>query len=239
MINTVHQLRIAEQLFDCLPDVVFFQKDVDGFYLTVNETLLRRCGLKEKSEIIGRRPSEVLGQALGQSYERQDKLVLSTGRSVSSKLELHAYANGMDGWCITNKQPLFDGAGQPVGIVGVSQDLRAPNTSDHRYQQLSLAIEYVQTNLSHAPDITTLAKLAGLSPYQLDQRMQRIFGLTTGQWVLKQRLDHACQQLTNTTETIAHVAFDAGYEDQGAFTRQFRLATGLTPSKYRQIHSHK
>lgn len=239
MNNSGHELQIAEQLFDCLPDVVFFQKDVEGFYRTVNETLLKRCGLKEKSEIIGRRPSEVLGQTLGQSYEQQDRLVLSSGLPVSSKLELHAYANGMDGWCITNKRALFDEAGEPIGVVGISQDLRAPNTSDHHYQQLSLAIEYVQTHLSDAPDIATLAELTGLSPYQLDRRMQRIFGLTTGQWVLKQRLDYACWQLTNTAETIAHVAFDTGYEDQGAFTRQFRLATGLTPSKYRQVHRQR
>ena len=37
-----------EALFDSLADVVFFIKDIEGRYVVVNETLLKRCGLADK-----------------------------------------------------------------------------------------------------------------------------------------------------------------------------------------------
>jgi AraC-like DNA-binding protein len=72
-----------------------------------------------------------------------------------------------------------------------------------------------------------------MSTYRLDRRMQRVFGLTTGQWMLKLRLDIARQQLIESDLAIATVALNVGYSDQSAFTRQFRRATGLSPSRFR------
>ncbi|OAN99113.1 hypothetical protein A8B75_19410 [Sphingomonadales bacterium EhC05] len=236
MITKDFELRITEDLFDCLPDVVFFTKDEDGRYLTANETLVKRCGLRKKIQLIGRRPTQVLGRELGESYESQDRDVIKTGASVFNKLELHAYANGKVGWCMTNKRAIFDIGSRPIGVAGISQDLRTPDTADSNFERLSLAISHVQNNLSEAPGINALSVLTGLSAYQLDRRMRRIFGLTTGQWILKQRLDRACQLLSETRDPIANIALDSGYADQSAFTRQFRLATGLTPSKYRKSY---
>ena len=44
----------ALDLFDGLPDVVFFAKDLDGRYRAVNETLVRRLGKRSKEEVLGR-----------------------------------------------------------------------------------------------------------------------------------------------------------------------------------------
>ena len=57
----------AVELFDCLPDVVFFAKDTAGRYLAVNRTLVQRLGLKEKADLIGRTASDVFPAPLGQA----------------------------------------------------------------------------------------------------------------------------------------------------------------------------
>lgn len=72
-----------------------------------------------------------------------------------------------------------------------------------------------------------------MSRFQLDSRMRRVFGLTTGQWLIKLRIDAARRQLEATDQPIAAIALNVGYADQSAFTRQFRRATGLTPRDYR------
>ncbi|MEM1397910.1 MAG: AraC family transcriptional regulator, partial [Pseudomonadota bacterium] len=77
---------------------------------------------------------------------------------------------------------------------------------------------------------------AQLTPYQLDRRIRRMFGLSTGQWLLKQRLDLAKAQLIETDKAIVEVAMDAGYSDQSAFSRQFLKTTGLTPTSFRQAY---
>ena len=224
----------VEQLFDCLSDVVFFIKDADGRYVVVNDTLTRRCGAERKIDLIGRTPSQVLGASLGASYEKQDQAVLETGDPILNQLELHIYPNRSIGWCMTNKRALRADDGAFAGLAGISQDLRAPDMNHEDYAQLKSAIEYADEHLSDPPDIDTLSSIAQLSPYQLDRRMRRTFGLTTGQWVLKQRLDFARRGLLQTDIPIIEIALNAGYRDQSAFSRQFLRATGFTPTAFRK-----
>jgi AraC-like DNA-binding protein len=223
----------AEALFDCLPDVVFFIKDADGRYAAVNDTLVGRCGLRDKSQLIGHTPSEFQGPLLGLSSEAQDKRVLTSGQPITKQLELHNYPGRTVGWCLTTKLPLLDPDRRVVGLVGVSQDLRLPDMTSADYEQVTAAVRYAQSNIEAAPTVRMLAEVAAMSPYRLDRRMQRVFGLTTGQWLLKLRLDIARQQLVETELPIATVALNVGYSDQSAFTRQFCRATGLTPSRFR------
>ena len=63
--------------------------------------------------------------------------------------------------------------------------------------------------------------------------MQSIFGLTTGQWLLKTRIDRAQRLLSESNLGIAAIAVAVGYTDQSAFSRQFRTATSLTPNQFR------
>lgn len=224
----------VEELFDCLPDIVFFVKDTAGNYVVVNDTLVKRCGAQNKGFLIGRTPSQVLGPDLGVSYEKQDRNVLKTGEPIDNQLELHVYPNRSIGWCITNKRALYDGQGNLIGLTGVSQDLRAPDMNDDPNKELQPVMDYVAKHISDPPSIKILSAVGCLSPYQLDRRVRQVFGLSTGQWILKQRLDLARQQLLQTNIPIAEVAYNAGYRDQSAFSRQFIRATGFTPSAFRK-----
>src|SRR3989338_3573016 len=94
---------LLEGLFNHLPNVVFFVKDREGRYVLVNETLLRRCGIASKNELLGRTAEEVFPSPLGASYTAQDRLVLETGAQIRNKLELHLYPGRKQGWCLTFK----------------------------------------------------------------------------------------------------------------------------------------
>jgi len=78
-----------------------------------------------------------------------------------------------------------------------------------------------------------VAALAGLSPYQFDQRIRKIFQITAGQFLHKVRMDAAVRRLRETNDSVAMIALDCGYSDQSAFTRQFRATVGLTPRAFR------
>lgn len=223
----------CETLFDHLSDVVYFVKNYEGRYLVVNQTLVERCGMKHKGQLIGQRPSDVLRPPLGERYTEQDAQVLRTGQPLVSQLELHLYPTRDTGWCLTTKLPLRGRRGAVVGLVGVSQDLKLPDLARGEFQQLVEAIAFAKNNLSQSPDVLQLARVAGLSRYQLDRRMQRVFGLTAGQWLLKQRIDQAQLALRTTSASIASIALEVGYSDQSAFTRQFHRTTGMSPKDYR------
>jgi AraC-like DNA-binding protein len=227
----------GEELFDHLSDIVYFIKDAKGAYLVVNKTLVARCQVADKRALVGRTPRDVLRPPLGDRFAAQDEQVIRTGTPLLSQLELHVYATGDVGWCLTTKLPLRNRLGQVIGLVGVSQDLRIPDVETDEYQQLASAIEYAEQRVATPPSVEELARRAKMSRYQLDRRIRRVFGLTAGQWILKIRLDAAQRLLLQTGVPIAEIAQQAGYADQSAFTRQFRRATGLAPAEYRSARS--
>src|SRR5262245_41269463 len=222
-----------EALFDCLPDLVFFIKNARAEYTLVNQTLVERCGRREKRALLGRRADQVFPGPLGRSYRAQDEQVLRSGQPMRNQLELHFYPNGRRGWCVTHKLPMRDGKGAVCGLFGFSRDLQAANERSADYSQVAEAVRRIQTQYAEPLRVVELARRAGLSVYQFDRRMQRIFGITAGQLVQKVRLDAALQRLRQTGGSIAEVASACGYSDQSAFTRRFHRTIGMSPSEYR------
>ena len=227
----------AEALFDQTPNIVFFVKNAKGRYVCVNHTLVKRSGKRSKSELLGCTASEIFGDDLGRSYEAQDREVVRSGQELLDKLELHAYQPRETGWCLTSKLPLTDKDGKIIGLVGVSRDLALPDVSSGDFEQIAEAVAYAESHLSDPPTVTRLAGVTSMSVYQLDRRMKRLFGLSTGKWLLKTRIDHAGRELLETRLPIADIALDCGYTDQSTFTRQFRRTTGRTPSEFRDLRN--
>jgi PAS domain S-box-containing protein len=224
----------GEALFDCLTDLVFFLKNVRGEYVVVNQEMVERCGRREKRELIGRKADEVYPPPLGQSYRAQDEALLRTGEPILNQLELQLYHSGGTGWCLTNKLPLRGRQGRVIGLVGISKDLQAPREKGEAYARVAKAIQYVQTHFDEPLKISGLAHRAGLSAYQFDQRIRKIFQLTTGQFIHKVRMDAAVRRLRETDDAVAAIAQECGYSDQSAFTRQFHRTVGLSPAQFRR-----
>jgi AraC-like DNA-binding protein len=224
----------GEALFDSLTDAVCFVKNRRCEYVVVNLTLVERCGLKRKSELIGCRADQVFPAPLGESYHAQDERVVKTGLPILNQLELHSYPTGGRGWCLTNKFPLRGRDDRVVGLYGISKDIQTPNERGAEYARVAEAVRRIQTSYDQTLKVGELARKAGLSVYQFDQRIRKIFQLTAGLLIQKTRMEAAVQRLRETDEPIAAVALDCGYSDQSAFTRQFRQTVGLSPSEYRR-----
>jgi len=224
----------GEALFDCLPDLVFFVKNGRGEYVVVNQTLVERCGRREKRELLGRRADEVFPAPFGASYRAQDERVLRSGDAIFNQLELHFYATGGRGWCLTDKLPLRGRNGGVIGLVGVSKDLSPANERSEDYSRVARAVQKIQAHYDEPLRVKELAADAGLSEYQFEQRIRKIFQITAGQLIQKTRMEVAVRRLRDTDGAIAGIALDCGYSDQSAFTRQFRRTIGLSPSEYRR-----
>src|SRR5581483_2447150 len=170
----------AQELFDCLPDVVFFIKNAQCQYVVVNHTLVERCGRPSKAHLLGRRADEVFPAPLGESYRTQDEEVIRAGSAIRDRLELHFYPTGRCGWCLTNKLPLRGSSGQTVGLVGVSKDLQTANEKGQDYARIADAVTRIRNGYDQPLQVSELAAAAGLSVYQFEQRIRRIFHMTAG-----------------------------------------------------------
>ena len=226
-------LAVAERLFDAIPDVVFFVKDTKARYVAVNQTLVQRCGLTSKDELLDKTAAEVFPAPMGSRYIAEDRRVLDEAIELKDILELHLYRQSGPGWCLTTKLPVYDESGTLAGIVGVSSDLHMPAASNSGYGELARAIEHIQSHFRDALRLDSLAELCGLSVYQFEKRMKKVFQITAGQFIARTRIDAARRLLEVDDMAIIDVAMECGFSDQSAFTRQFKATTGLTPSEYR------
>jgi AraC-like DNA-binding protein len=237
--NAFAEHAVTEALFDALPDVVFFIKDRLGSYVRVNQTLADRCAGGDKAKLIGKRPAQVYAAALAVSYARQDELVLRTGKCVDQQLELHIYPGGKAGWCLTTKHALRDAEGRIVGVTGISRDLNAPSDKATGFAELASALRYMQAHFAEGLRIEDLATKAGLSVYQFEQRVQRLFQMSPLQLLHKLRLDEATRRLQETDQSLADIAIETGWCDQSAFTRHFSRYAGMAPGKFRALRQGK
>jgi AraC-like DNA-binding protein len=226
----------GEELFDCLTDLVYFVKNDRAEYVVVNRTLAERCGARSKSRLIGRTAEDLFPGPLGRSYREQDEALIRSGAAILNQLELHLYPGRDTGWCLTNKLPLCGPGGRVVGLVGISQDLHPPSETAEGYADVAAALQFARDHLDRRLSTGDLAGVAGLSAYQFDHRVRRLFHLTTGQLLLKLRIDAAAERLRDGDSPVAQVALACGYSDQSAFTRQFRRTIGLTPMEYRSTY---
>ncbi|WP_425400087.1 helix-turn-helix domain-containing protein [Aeoliella sp.] len=236
-LDQLQQPLTGEELFDQLSDVVYFIKNQQCEYVLVNRTLAERCGQRDKRSLIGRRASEVLPPPIGQSFEDQDQAVLKTGQPIVSHLELHCVPSRDLGWCLTTKLPLRGKSGKTIGLWGVSQDLRLPDSTTSEFRSIAEVLGTAEKSVDDLPTAAQLANMAGMSRYQFDRRMRAVFGVSTRQWLVKLRIGTAEQMLRSSTKPISEIALAAGYADQSAFTRQFTRTTGLSPRDFRRAVS--
>jgi len=225
----------GEKLFDLMTDLVYFIKNQKGQYVVVNQSLANRCGFADKSELIGRTADQVYRPPLGISYRTQDDEILKTGEAILNQLELQIYPSGDMGWCLTNKIPMFNNAGEVIGLVGISKDLHVPSDKGEDYSDMGRVIRHIQTQYDQPLKVQDLAKMAFMSVYQFEQRMVKIFEITAGQFIQKVRMDAAVLRLKETEDAIFEIALDCGYADQSTFSRQFKQMVGLSPALYRRM----
>lgn len=227
---------VGEELFDAVPDTVFFLKDLEGRYAAVNQTLVTRTGRRSKSELIGLTAEDVFPGALGQRIAAQDMSVTDSGRPIHGQLELHLFPSGEEGWCLTWKEPLLNRKKRIVGLCGISRDLQSLLQARGDMTSLSRVIDYIHENVDAHVRVVDLAARAGLTAFQLDLRMRALFGVSTRQYLVRARIELACSRLRQSNDPISQIALNCGYSDQAAFTRQFRKSVGITPSQYQQRH---
>ncbi len=91
---------------------------------------------------------------------------------------------------------------------------------------------------SHSREDVGLADAAatiGLSPFHFLRLFSQVLGVTPHQYLVRSRLRHAAQQLTEDDRPITDIALDVGFEDLSNFVRTFHRAAGVSPRRFRQL----
>ncbi len=108
----------------------------------------------------------------------------------------------------------------------------APNTAVAGAQYVNNAIKFVQFNYSQDISIDDIAKAVGVSRSHLYRVFINSVGQSPIDYLTGYRISEACYLLKNSQLSIAEIAISVGFFDQFYFSRVFKKAKGVPPSKY-------
>ncbi len=95
-------------------------------------------------------------------------------------------------------------------------------------------LHVLEENKSAKISVEQLALLSGRSLSSFQRDFKRQFGKTPGQWIQRQKLEHAYNLVINTSMKITDIAFESGYESLSHFIRLFSRQYGETPKQARK-----
>ena len=101
-------------------------------------------------------------------------------------------------------------------------------------QWLSRVQEYLASDLSTVPELSTLASVAGVHRVHVARTFRDHLGCTVGDYVRRLRVRCACELLTSTSVSLTDVAMRAGFFDQSHMTRVLKRFLGVTPAALRR-----
>ena len=99
--------------------------------------------------------------------------------------------------------------------------------------RVTRVVRMIENNEEISEDLTTLARIARLSPYHFLRTFQAITGTTPHQYLLRVRLRRAAIRLKVDAARISDIALDCGFGDISNFNRAFRAEFGVNPRRYR------
>src|SRR3990167_1405987 len=110
-----------ETILALMPEHVYW-KDRNGFYLGCNNGVAKSAGLKDRKEIVGKTDWDMVWFKHAEAYRKIDEQAFRTGKEVIFEEPLTNVA-GEKIIFLSNKVPLKNSHGMPIGILAVSTNI--------------------------------------------------------------------------------------------------------------------
>lgn len=221
------------KIFEQMPEVYYFAKDVQSRFVDANQNVVRMAGCQHLDEMIGRTDFDFHPMELAARYVEEDQRVMLSGRALPNQAWL-VPDRGRVKWFISTKMPLFTPDGQVIGIVGVMRDHQKSGEMLQPFSDMQEVVDYIFANYDKKITLQTLADRACLSVSQLIRNFKKVFDATPQQFLLKVRLDAACQLLVSTDLSVSQIAQQTGFYDHSYFAKQFTQGKKVSPKVYRR-----
>lgn len=114
----------------------------------------------------------------------------------------------------------------------------APNVAeDKRLYTVRRALEFIRAEYMNEITIAKIAKHCGYSEFYVMKLFKQLTGESCVDYVNAYRLTIAGRQLRDTTDDIATIAYQIGYNNVSYFNRQFKRQYGMTPREFRSLNT--
>jgi len=222
------------RLLDHLPGISFFAKNSRFQIVCANQHFVESLGYQNEADLIGKEDFDLFPTRLAENFRRDDEQVLGTGEARLNLVELFFTPQGIPDWFITNKLPVRNRSGKVIGIMGTTQSYGHAVQTVHPYRQIERALTYIREHFRERITVEELAEMVHISTRQLHRKFVETFGFSPQTFIMKLRIQSACDALQHEGAEISHVAAAHGFCDQSSFTQHFHRHMGMTPLKYQR-----
>jgi PAS domain S-box-containing protein len=221
-------------LFDHLQDVCLFAKDAEGRLLVVNQALVRRFGVRDERELIGKTDYDLHPRGHAEKYRQDDLRVMTSRKPMLNIVELFLDLRGVPTWHLTNKMPVVAHDGRLLGVMGTIETYEAKRTLGILHQSVLRAYEHIRDHFHEKISIRSLASRCKLSVRQFERTFRDQVWTSPRELIVRMRVHRACDLLRESEGSLLDVALSCGFYDQSSFNRHFRKHLGITPGEYRR-----
>jgi AraC-like DNA-binding protein len=139
----------------------------------------------------------------------------------------------------TNKELRMLGALYTFLSVVLAADSPFADTEDLRQHRVRKALEYIEMNYAQSVSVQTIADELNLDRKYMSRLFKEAVGITPMQYIVRYRMQKACDLLENPRLAISEVSTSVGYVDPLLFSRMFRSTVGVSPREYRKQTTHQ
>ncbi|KIC14534.1 AraC family transcriptional regulator [Leisingera sp. ANG-S5] len=112
--------------------------------------------------------------------------------------------------------------------------LQSGRTVDEMPPAVKQAMSIFSENVESPVGIRDVARMAGISPRQLERSFRTATGLSPGEYYRRQRLKAARQMVRHSWDSISDIAHAVGYASSSTLTLHYRKFYGITPVQDRK-----
>lgn len=113
----------------------------------------------------------------------------------------------------------------------------AENRSESR--RVARVQQYIAQHFHEDIRLDTLADLVGMTPVGFSRFFRQRTGRTLSDYIIDQRIGHAARLLVDSTQTVAEICYDCGFNTLSNFNRLFRRRKGCSPTEFRENYQKK
>lgn len=227
--------QLALGLFQELPGVIFWVKDMEGRFVFVNQAFKEVLWLQGE-DILGKTDKDIYANDLAEVFMEDDVNIRTTGQAIRQKVELVTRRHGGVEWRTASKIPLRNFEGEIVGTAGISRKIEQAGSMMPSHRALDIVIQYVHDNVGKGLKVGEMAREMGVSVATLERRFKEYLGTSPSKFIQKARIARACELLLQTQMAIGEVAEKTGFVEHASFTRAFEKMMRMTPSSYRKCY---
>jgi PAS domain S-box-containing protein len=148
-------------VFDNIPSMVFIKDARELRFVRINHTGEKLLGLTT-NDLVGKNDYDFFPESQAEYFTHKDREVLESGIEVNiQEEEIDTAALGKR-WLHTRKVPILDDKGQPIYLLGISEDITEAKQAEEEIQRQ-------QRELTHIMRLSTMGEMASGLAHELNQ----------------------------------------------------------------------